>query len=112
MVDELIFDTQSRKVLYIIVDLDDNEKRMITAATESQIRNTFTGLAAAVASGALTYDSHPDGFYDHKHFDDTRFYGSRAASSDQRIPGIEDDIERTKKEARTGGGEDETNAGN
>ncbi|MCF0041497.1 hypothetical protein [Dyadobacter fanqingshengii] len=66
MVDELIFDTQSRKVLYIIVDLDDNEKGMITAATESQIRNTFTGLAAAVASGAVTYESHPDGFYNHE----------------------------------------------
>lgn len=128
-VDELIFDTVSQKVLYIIVDLDNNtlgldskkvlvpiglatldekedevilaeltsqkldmlpryEKGMITPATESQIRNTFSGLAAAVAAGAANYESHPDGFYDHEHFNDKKFYGSRNASKDGDINNI------------------------
>ena len=143
-IEELIFDTQTRKVLYIIVDLDDNEleltdgkvlvpiglanldekedevvlaeltaqklgalpryeKGKITPATESQIRNTFTGLAAAVASGAATYQSHPEGFYEHEHFNDNRFYGSRATSGAESIPVIEEDISITKKQVQTGG---------
>jgi len=117
-VEELIFDKTSRKVLYIVVDLDTNElsadskkvllpiglatlhesddevtiaelaskqlyrlpeyeKGNITPATESAIRNTFSGLAAAVAAGATSYDSHPEGFYEHEHFDQKRFYGNR-----------------------------------
>ncbi|GGC14133.1 DUF2382 domain-containing protein [Dyadobacter sediminis] len=150
-VDELIFDTQSQKVLYIIVDLDDNnlgldskkvlvpiglatldekedevilaeltsqklgslpsyQKGMITPATESQIRGTFTGLAAAAAAGTATYESHPEGFYNHEHFDDKQFYGSRTASSeksisgsDESIPIIEEDINISKREVQTGG---------
>ncbi|TLU88689.1 DUF2382 domain-containing protein [Dyadobacter sediminis] len=143
-VEELIFDTQTRKVLYIIVDLDDNkleldggevlvpiglatldekedevvlaeltaqklgalpryEKGKITPATESQIRITFTGLAAAVAPGAATYQSHPEGFYEHEHFNDDRFYGSRATSGVESIPVIEEDISISKKQVQTGG---------
>ncbi|KAA6440344.1 PRC-barrel domain containing protein [Dyadobacter flavalbus] len=117
-VQELIFDKVSRKVLYIVMDLDANEvnsssknvllpiglatlhesddeviiaelasrqvyrlpeyeKGNITPATESAIRNTFSGLAAAVAAGATSYESHPEGFYEHEHFNQKRFYGNR-----------------------------------
>ncbi|MCE7063896.1 PRC-barrel domain-containing protein [Dyadobacter sp. CY326] len=117
-VEELIFDKESRKVRYLVVDLDDNEldieekvvlvpiglatlheadddvilgdltatrlnllpayeKEEITVQFESKIRNTFTGLAAALAAGADTYQSHPEGFYDHEHFNEKQFYANR-----------------------------------
>ena len=118
--DELIFDKTTRKVLYIVVDLDGNEldlavkkvlvpiglatlheqvdevilaelaslrlahlpeyiKGKITPQMESSIHHTFTGLAAAVAAGASTYQSHPEGFYQHEYFDQNRLYGNRKA---------------------------------
>ena len=116
--DELIFDKTTRKVLYIVVDLDDNElnleskkvlvpiglatlheqddeillaelasrqlanlpeyhKGKITPQMEASIQHTFTGLAAAVAAGATSYQSHPEGFYLHENFDQSRFYRNR-----------------------------------
>ncbi|QRR00250.1 PRC-barrel domain-containing protein [Dyadobacter sandarakinus] len=117
-VNELIFDKQSRKVRYLVIDLADNvvginprvvllpiglatlhesdddvilaaltadrlnvlpeyEKGKITPHVEARIRDTFTGLAAAVAAGAETYQSHPEGFYEHEHFNDQQFYRNR-----------------------------------
>ena len=117
-IEELIFDKQSRKVRYLIVNLEDNEveidervvlvpiglatiheedddvilaeltatrlnvlpeyeKGKITPQLETRIRDTFTGLAAAVAAGADTYRSHPDTFYEHEHFNEQQFYANR-----------------------------------
>ena len=116
--DELIFDKTARKVLYIVVDLDENEIRLtsrkvlvpiglatlhehddevilaelasrqlqnlpdyikgkITPQMEASIQHTFTGLAAAIAAGQTTYQVHPENFYQHEHFDQKRFYGTR-----------------------------------
>ncbi|TDE15578.1 PRC-barrel domain-containing protein [Dyadobacter psychrotolerans] len=116
--DELIFDKTSRKVLYIVVDLDGNEidlkskkvlvpiglatlhenedevilaelaslrlnnlpeytKGNITPQMEATIHHTFTGLAAAIAAGETSYQSHPEDFYKHEHFEHGRFYGGR-----------------------------------
>jgi stress response protein YsnF len=142
-VDELIFDRVSRKVRYIVVDLDENdlnlksrkvlvpiglvtldeddkevvlpesearhlyalpeyEKGRITPALESGIRNTLTGLGLA-AAGTAAYDQHPEGFYDHKHFDDTRFYAGRTNSDAVNIPIIEEELNVGKREVETGG---------
>jgi len=142
-VDELIFDKVSRKVRYIVVDLDENEinlksrkvivpigvatlnendhevilpeqearhlyalpeyeKGKITPALESGIRNTLTGLGLA-ATGAETYDRHPEGFYDHKHFDDTKFYTGSSNSNAVNIPIIDEELNVGKREVETGG---------
>lgn len=142
-VDELIFDKISRKVRYIVVDLDENElnlksrkvlvpiglatlhendrevilpeseaqhlyalpeyeKGKITPALESGIRNTLTGLGLA-AAGTEIYDRHPEGFYDHKHFDDTQFYAGSSNSDQAKIPIINEELNIGKKEVETGG---------
>lgn len=142
-VDELIFDKVSRKVRYIVVDLDENEvnlesrtvlvpiglvslnendrevilpeqearhlyalpeyeKGKITPALESGIRNTLTGLGMA-AAGSELYNRHPEGFYDHKHFDDTQFYTGSNSSGAAKIPIIEEELNVGKKEVETGG---------
>ena len=115
---ELIFDSVSRKVLYLVVDLSGNdfsfsprkvlvpiglatlhaeedevilaeltarqlnllpeyEKGKIIPAVEANIRNAFSGLAAAIAAGSKSYESHPEDFYQHKHFDQEHFYNGR-----------------------------------
>ena len=143
-VDELIFDTIKRKVLYLVVDLEGNDfdmepkkvlvpiglatlhekddevilaeltarqldnlpeyiKGKITPVEESTIRNSFTGLAAAVAAGATSYESHPEEFYEHEHFDQNRFYNSRIASQNVSIPVIEETLNINKAEVQTGG---------
>ncbi|KAA6432634.1 DUF2382 domain-containing protein [Dyadobacter flavalbus] len=142
-VDELIFDVTSRKVRYIVVDLDENdlnlnsrkvlvpiglvtlqendrevilpsseaqhlyalpeyEKGKITPALESEIRNTLTGLGLAAAGTAL-YDRHPEGFYNHQHFDDTQFYAGRNNADPVKIPIIEEELNVGKTEVETGG---------
>jgi len=150
-VDELIFDTVARKVLYLIVDLEENElnldprkvlvpiglatlhekddevilaeltshylsslpayeKGKISPAIESTIRNTFTGLAAAVASGATSYQADSenvdsDDFYNHEHFDQNRFYAGRniVTAPDSSIPIIEENLSVSSEEVVTGG---------
>lgn len=72
--DEVTIAELASKQLY---RLPEYEKGNITPSTESAIRNTFSGLAAAVAAGATSYESHPEGFYEHEHFDQKRFYGNR-----------------------------------
>jgi uncharacterized protein (TIGR02271 family) len=150
-VEELIFDTVTRKVLYLIVDLEGNdldldsrkvlvpiglatlhekedevilaeltsqylsslpayEKGKISPGTESTIRNTFTGLAAAIASGATSYQAdseniNSDDFYNHEHFDQNRFYGACNTSSvpDSSIPIIEENLSVNSESIITGG---------
>jgi stress response protein YsnF len=150
-VDELIFDTVTRKVLYLIVDLEGNElnldfrkvlvpiglatlhekddevilaeltshylsslpayeKGKISPGTESTIRNTFTGLAAAVASGATSYQAdseniNSDDFYNHEHFDQNRFYAGRntAVIPGSPIPIIEENLNVSSEDLVTGG---------
>ncbi|GGB76607.1 DUF2382 domain-containing protein [Dyadobacter sediminis] len=142
-VDELIFDVTSRKVRYLVVDLDENElkpdsgkvlvpiglvtlqendhevilpsfeakhlyalpeyeKGKITPVMESEIRNTLTGLGIA-ATGSALYDRHPEGFYDHQHFDDTQFYAGRNDANPVNIPIIEEELHVGKTEVETGG---------
>jgi sporulation protein YlmC with PRC-barrel domain len=115
---ELIFDKESRKVRYLVVDLTEKnaesigtnvllpiglatlheneddvvlgeltakrlsllpeyEKGKITPLLEARIRDTFTGLAAAAAAGADTYQSRPEGFYEHEYYNDQKFYAGR-----------------------------------
>jgi len=57
--------------------LPEYHKGKITPQIEASIRNTFTGLAAAIAAGATEYQSHPEDFYQHDHFDQNHFYGPR-----------------------------------
>lgn len=149
-VDELIFDTVARKVLYLVVDLEGNdlhldskkvlvpiglatlhekddevilaeltsqnlgslpayEKGKISPVTESSIRNTFTGLAAALATGATSYQADTENvddtnFYNHDHFNQDRFYGSRtAANTAATVPVIEENLNIDKKEVVSGG---------
>lgn len=142
-VDELIFDTVKRKVLYLVVNLEGNDfdmearkvlvpiglatlhekddevilaeltarqlnnlpeyiKGKIMLAEESTIRNSFTGLAAAVAAGATSYESHPEEFYEHEHFDQDRFYNSRNSSQISSIPVIDETLNIDKAEVQTG----------
>lgn len=61
----------------LIGQLPDYTKGNITPNMESAIRDMFTGLAAAVAAGAKSYQSHPNDFYLHEHFDQDRFFGTR-----------------------------------
>ncbi|MBE9463602.1 PRC-barrel domain-containing protein [Dyadobacter subterraneus] len=57
--------------------LPEYRKGEITPQTEASIQHAFTGLAAALAAGKTVYESHPENFYQHEHFDQSRFYGSR-----------------------------------
>lgn len=115
-VEDLIFDTESLKVRYIITNLEDlenlsigvhssDDKKVlipigllslnesdneviltealaanvgflpiyargeITPAQEVQIRDVLTGNLASNVTGEV-YTQHPEGFYDHTHFDD------------------------------------------
>ncbi len=117
-VDDLLFNPESRKVRYLIVDMEDNDLDLeverkilipigiaelhtqnddvvlpdvsveqlsdlppydgesLTPETETTIRNVFDGNSAGgLMLGADSY--HINEFYDHEHFDDAKFYGSR-----------------------------------
>lgn len=123
-VDELLFNPASRKVRYMVIDLDDNElhlqsrkvlipigmatlhkkedyvtlsgitteqlqelpdylKGKITPATESTIRNLLTGAGATGLAGSGQYTAHEEGFYEHDHFNEERFYGDRRTSAQE-----------------------------
>jgi len=85
------------------------EKGKISPATESTIRNTFSGLAAAIASGATSYQSDGENtqagdFYNHEHFNQERFYGSRSTAGQREIlPVMEEHLNIEAKEVMTGG---------
>lgn len=126
-VDELLFNPASRKVRYMVVDLDDNElnlrsrkvlipigmatlhkkedyvtlsgitgeqllelpdyqKGKITPAMESTIRNLLTGTGATGLAESGQYTAHEEGFYDHDHFNEERFYGDRRSSAKKTSP--------------------------
>lgn len=123
-VDELIFNPASRKVRYMVLDLDDNElnlnsrkvllpiglaqlheedddvflpgitleqlqglpeyvKDQITPASELRLRNLLAGSGAAGIGDSADYTYHEEGFYEHDHFDEDRFYGKRRPSSSE-----------------------------
>jgi hypothetical protein len=126
-VDELLFNPASRKVRYMVIDLDDNElhlqsrkvlipigmatlhnkedyvtlsgitteqlqelpdyhKGKVTPATESSIRNLLTGAGATGFAESGQYTTHEEGFYDHDHFNEERFYGERRTSAKRSSP--------------------------
>lgn len=117
-VEDLIFDSNARKVRYVvanleleelenegnddylvlipigIVDLDEDEEEVIlpevsigflatlprytpgktiSPAEELALRYAFLGQDALPDADAVVYETHPDDFYTHKHFDDARF---------------------------------------
>ena len=117
-VEDLIFDSQARKVRYIVaeiefdladgertdsrtvlipigmVDLDDDEEtvvlkqgvaqqllslpayesgKAISPVEELAIRYAFLGEASLPDASSVVYENHPDDFYTHGHFDDSRF---------------------------------------
>ena len=121
-VDELLFNPASRKVRYMVIDLEDNEvnlqskkvlvpigianlhekednvilsgitteqlqelpdylKGKITPETESRIRNLLTGVGSTGLGGAGQYTAHKEGFYEHDHFNEEKFYGGRRTSA-------------------------------
>jgi uncharacterized protein (TIGR02271 family) len=154
-VDDLIFNPNTSKVVYLVVDQDDNEldldddkkvlvpvglaelhesdddvilpsvtaaqimelpayeKGNITSETERTIRNVFGGGALAAGTAALAGSSEQEDFYQHEHFNDTKFYNRRnpqatsdTVNTDQTttsIPIIEEKMEVGKKEVETGG---------
>lgn len=55
-----------------IVFLPPYEKGMISPAHEVQIRDVLTGNIASNIT-EVPYEQHPDGFYDHNHFDDNGY---------------------------------------
>jgi hypothetical protein len=61
--------------------LPEYEKGKITPHLETRIRDTFTGLAAAAAASADTYQSRPEGFYEHEYYNDKSFYAGRRDQS-------------------------------
>ena len=115
---DLIFDSQARKVRYIVaeldfetesgdyvesktvlipigvVDLDDDEDEVIlkelviqqllslpdyesgkaiSPVEELAVRYAFLGDASLPDANSVSYDTHPDDFYTHGQFDDSRF---------------------------------------
>ena len=117
-VEDLIFDSNARKVRYVvasldleeledeetddhlvlipigIVDLDEDEEEVIlpevavgflatlpryspgktiSPAEELALRYAFLGEDALPDADAVVYETHPEDFYTHKHFDDARF---------------------------------------
>jgi len=139
-VDELIFDTQSRKVRYMVVDLDDNDfdltsrkvlvpigvaelhekdddvilpgisiaqleslpeyhKGDILPDTESTIRGTLTGAAAAAGIAGTAGDD----FYNHEHFNENNLYSKRGSNNATSIPIIEEQLQVGKQVVETGG---------
>ncbi|MBC8984923.1 PRC-barrel domain-containing protein [Pedobacter sp. N36a] len=117
-VEDLIFDSNARKVRYLvanldleelesegnddylvlipigIIDLDEDEEEVvlpevsigflatlprytpgktISPAEELALRYAFLGQDALPDAETVVYETHPDDFYTHKHFDDARF---------------------------------------
>jgi len=155
-VDELIFDVQSRKVRYMVVDLDNNDLDLddrdvlvpiglaqlkddgddvilnnitadqlralpeydddneITPEHESTIRRVFGGVGGAALTGAAatgtalssdTDTTRDTDFYNHEHFNDNNLYHNRkqAASNEESIPVIRENLNVGKEEVERGG---------
>ncbi|WP_222536906.1 PRC-barrel domain-containing protein [Pedobacter polysacchareus] len=127
-VEDLIFDSNARKVRYIVarldleelenegpddhlvlipigvVDLDEDEEEVIlpevsvgflatlprytpgktiSPAEELALRYAFLGEDALPHADAVVYETHPEDFYTHKHFDDARFKKQNTDPRDQ-----------------------------
>lgn len=127
-VEDLIFDSNARKVRYVvasldleeleddetddhlvlipigIVDLDEDEEEVIlpevavgflatlpryspgktiSPAEELSLRYAFLGEDALPDADAVVYETHPEDFYTHKHFDDARFKTRNTDPRDQ-----------------------------
>jgi len=155
-VDELIFDVQSRKVRYMVIDLDNNDLDLddrdvlvpiglaqlkddgddvilnnitadqlralpeydddneITPEHESTIRRVFGGVGGAALTGAAatgtalssdTDTTRDTDFYNHEHFNDNNLYHNRkqAASNEESIPVIRENLNVGKEEVERGG---------
>jgi sporulation protein YlmC with PRC-barrel domain len=130
-VEELLFSTESRKVRYLVVDLDGNdfdleddhnilvpigvaelhendddvivpnvtaaqlsalpayEKGLVSPETETSVRDIFLGTGVASAITPAVYN---DDFYNHDHFNETKFYGTRATNASDLTPPADDTL--------------------
>lgn len=151
-VDELIFNPASRKVRYMVLDLDDNELNLnsrkvllpiglatlhenddevflsgitleqlqelpeyeigvITPASELRLRNLLAGTHTAGSADFDEYTSHKEGFYEHDHFDEDKFYGNRRPTSNKPFPSSRENRDIGDRHGAGSGGSDETNEG-
>lgn len=87
------------------------DKDSLDETYERTIRSAFAGVGgAAIAGGAMANSTESEThssneFYDHEHFNDDKLYRNRkqAASNEQNIPVIKEELNIDKREVETGG---------